>query len=181
MLFLNQRKRQNGRRNVFMTKSKRKNVPDVGIELRAACMPCELASDRATAPDIWQDKVLMNASKKFFRLPSSRLNYTYSYLQIQDGIKDGRHKAEYFFLRESLKFEKKLTCSYHVREDSVLMKGNQRDITNNIFSKFNCLRAAALGERETGTISGDNSKSSCTIMTFISAVCINFIFVKTKT
>ena len=28
----------------------RKNVPDVGIELRAACMPSELASDWATAP-----------------------------------------------------------------------------------------------------------------------------------
>ena len=31
-----------------MTKSPRKNVPDVGIELGAACMPSELASDRAT-------------------------------------------------------------------------------------------------------------------------------------
>ena len=29
--------RENGRRNVFMTKSPRKNVPDVGIELEAAC------------------------------------------------------------------------------------------------------------------------------------------------
>ena len=27
----------------------RKNVPDVGIELGAACMPSEFASDRATA------------------------------------------------------------------------------------------------------------------------------------
>ena len=52
LLFLNQRKRENGRRNVFMTKSPRKNVPDVGIELGAACMPSELASDRATAPTI---------------------------------------------------------------------------------------------------------------------------------
>ena len=34
----------------FMTKSPRKNVADVGIELGAACMPSELASDRATAP-----------------------------------------------------------------------------------------------------------------------------------
>ena len=50
LLFLNQRKRENGRRNAFMTKSPRKNVPDVGIELGAACMPSELASDRATAP-----------------------------------------------------------------------------------------------------------------------------------
>ena len=33
-----------------MTKSPRKNVPDVGIELGAARMPSELASDRATAP-----------------------------------------------------------------------------------------------------------------------------------
>ena len=33
-----------------MTKSPRKNVPDVGIELGAACMPSELTSDRATAP-----------------------------------------------------------------------------------------------------------------------------------
>ena len=36
-----------------MTKSPRKNVPDVGIELGAACMPSELASDRATAPVIF--------------------------------------------------------------------------------------------------------------------------------
>ena len=50
LLFLNQRKRENGRRNVFMTKSPRKNVPDVVIELRAACMPSEHASNRATAP-----------------------------------------------------------------------------------------------------------------------------------
>ena len=33
-----------------MTKSPRKNMPDVGIELGAACMPSELPSDRATAP-----------------------------------------------------------------------------------------------------------------------------------
>ena len=33
-----------------MTKSPRKNVPDAGIELGAACMPSEHASDRATAP-----------------------------------------------------------------------------------------------------------------------------------
>ena len=50
LLFLNQRKRENGRRNVLMTKSPRKNVPDVGIEFGAACMPSEHASDRATAP-----------------------------------------------------------------------------------------------------------------------------------
>ena len=33
-----------------MTKSPRKNVPDVGIELGAACIPSEHASDQATAP-----------------------------------------------------------------------------------------------------------------------------------
>ena len=50
LLSLNQWKRENGRRNVFMTKSPWKSVPDVGIELGAACMPSGLASDRATAP-----------------------------------------------------------------------------------------------------------------------------------
>ena len=35
-----------------MTKSPRKNVPDVGIELGATCTPSEHASDRATAPDL---------------------------------------------------------------------------------------------------------------------------------
>ena len=34
----------------FMTKSPRKNVADVGIEIRADCMPSGHASDRATAP-----------------------------------------------------------------------------------------------------------------------------------
>ena len=38
-----------------MTKSPRKKVPDVGIELGAVCMPSELASDRATAPG-WHKK-----------------------------------------------------------------------------------------------------------------------------
>ena len=36
-----------------MTKSPRKNVPDVGIELGAAYMPSEHASDRATAPSMF--------------------------------------------------------------------------------------------------------------------------------
>ena len=48
--FLNQQKRENDRRNIFMTKSPRMNVPDVGIKLGAACMPSGHASDRATAP-----------------------------------------------------------------------------------------------------------------------------------
>ena len=33
-----------------MTKSPQKNVPDVGIELGAACMPSGYTSDRATSP-----------------------------------------------------------------------------------------------------------------------------------
>ena len=44
LLFLNQRKRENGRRNVFMTKSSLG-----GSNSGAACMPSGLASDRATA------------------------------------------------------------------------------------------------------------------------------------
>ena len=35
----------------IFTKSPRKNVPEVGIEIGAACMLSEHASDRATAPD----------------------------------------------------------------------------------------------------------------------------------
>ena len=50
LLFLNQQKRENGRRNFFITRSPRKNVPDVGIELGAACMPSGHASDWATTP-----------------------------------------------------------------------------------------------------------------------------------
>ena len=56
MLFLNQWKRENGRRNFFMTKSPRKNVSDVGVELGAACMPSGHASDRDTAPGRLCDK-----------------------------------------------------------------------------------------------------------------------------
>ena len=50
LLFLNQRKRKNGRRNVFVTKSPRKNVSYVGIELGTAFMPTGHTSDRATTP-----------------------------------------------------------------------------------------------------------------------------------
>ena len=41
-----------------MTKSSRKIVPDMGIELRAACMPSELASDRATANEKRQEETM---------------------------------------------------------------------------------------------------------------------------
>ena len=55
-----------------MTKSPRKNVPEVGIELGAACMPSELASDRATAPGeregnnlFWSIKTSSDVLNKF--------------------------------------------------------------------------------------------------------------------
>ena len=38
LLFLNQRKRKSGHRNIFMTKSSRKNVPDTGYNLDTACI-----------------------------------------------------------------------------------------------------------------------------------------------
>ena len=67
LLFLNQRKRENGRRNAFMTKSPRKTVPDVGIELGAACMPSELASDRAAAPGTMRmEKWSLRAHKHYY-------------------------------------------------------------------------------------------------------------------
>ena len=50
LLFLNQQKRMNGHRNIFMTKSSQKNVPDVGVDLEFACIPINLAADRATVP-----------------------------------------------------------------------------------------------------------------------------------
>ena len=42
--------RENGCIKFFMTKSPRKNVPDVGIELRAACMPSGHASNPIEPP-----------------------------------------------------------------------------------------------------------------------------------
>ena len=49
--FLNQWKGENGRRNLFMTKSQRKNVlPDLRIEPATVCIPGGRSSDRATAP-----------------------------------------------------------------------------------------------------------------------------------
>ena len=58
LLFLNQRKRENSCRMFFMNKSPRKNVPDVGIELGAACMQSGHASDRATAPGDRQSGII---------------------------------------------------------------------------------------------------------------------------
>ena len=55
LLFLNQRKRENGRR-IFLRQSlhkrmsPRKNVPDVGVELGATCISSGHISDRAIAP-----------------------------------------------------------------------------------------------------------------------------------
>ena len=47
-----------------MTKSPRKNVPDVGIHLGAACMPSELDSDRATAPGVSYEKWVFALNRK---------------------------------------------------------------------------------------------------------------------
>ena len=77
LLFLNQRKRENGRRNIFMTKSPRKNVPDVGIELGAACMPSEHASDRATAPG--QNAICNHKTNNLsFTSPNDNFQCTYT-------------------------------------------------------------------------------------------------------
>ena len=48
LLFLNQRKRKNGRRNNFMTKSSRKDVPDARIDRDASWFPSDMTTDRAT-------------------------------------------------------------------------------------------------------------------------------------
>ena len=50
-----------------MTKSPRKNVPDVGTELGAACMPSELASDQATAPGLYS-LLMVLSNQNLFRI-----------------------------------------------------------------------------------------------------------------
>ena len=57
-----------------MTKSPRKNVPDVGIELGAACMPSELASDRATAPGLNNDDHSLNVDDYSLNVDDYSLN-----------------------------------------------------------------------------------------------------------
>ena len=49
----------------FMTKSPRNNVPDVGIELGAACMPSGHASDRATVPGLQEAFSMFSAWYRF--------------------------------------------------------------------------------------------------------------------
>ena len=60
----------------FITKSPRKNVPDVGIELGAACMPSGHASDRATAPgqDILRKEV-DNIEESFAEIDENDTSY----------------------------------------------------------------------------------------------------------
>ena len=62
-----------------MTKSPRKNVPDMGIELGAACMPSELASDRATLPGLKKDAlfVVAGVSQGDILEPLSFFNFVY--------------------------------------------------------------------------------------------------------
>ena len=47
MLFLNQWKRKNGRRNIFMIKSSWKNVPGVRIDRSASWFPSNIAANQA--------------------------------------------------------------------------------------------------------------------------------------
>ena len=68
LLFLNQRKRESGRRNFFMTKSPWKNMPDVGIELGAANMPSGHTSDQATVPGF---SLILTFFSSLFFFPSS--------------------------------------------------------------------------------------------------------------
>ena len=59
MLFLNQWKGKNGRRNIFMAKSSRKNVPDVGVEVSLQHVIVDsLATNRASAPGMTNGVIL---------------------------------------------------------------------------------------------------------------------------
>ena len=62
---MNQWKRENGRRNFFMTKSPRKNVPGVGIELGAACMPNGHASDELPRPALTLSGSVCRTSQEY--------------------------------------------------------------------------------------------------------------------
>ena len=66
LLFLNQRRRENGRRN--LTKLNRKNVPDVGIEPGAACMASGHAYDRADTPGAinWENTMVKTINPYVF-------------------------------------------------------------------------------------------------------------------
>ena len=48
--FLNQRKRENGRKNYFLTNLHERMLPDVRIEPATICIPGRRACDRAIAP-----------------------------------------------------------------------------------------------------------------------------------
>ena len=50
LLFLNQQKRKNGRRNVFMTKSSQKNVLDTRIDRSASSIPSDITTDLTIGP-----------------------------------------------------------------------------------------------------------------------------------
>ena len=87
-----------------MTKSPRKNVPDVGIELGAGCMPSGHASDRATAPGIADLEVKLLFSEAIKSIQSLVLN-TGSYvngcvkmiiLSFCQTSNSAKHKLELF-------------------------------------------------------------------------------------
>ena len=56
-----------------MTKSPRKNVQDVGIELGAAWLPSELTSNRAITPGLEVDKKAM-IRNRYYQIPHPALN-----------------------------------------------------------------------------------------------------------
>ena len=92
---------------------------------------------------IWEDKVLMNNFKDVLQTTLIKTNLHTKIInksKMESKMAVTRLK---YFLRQSLKLEKKLTYSYHVREEGVLMKGNQRDITNNLFRNLICSRVVA--------------------------------------
>ena len=73
-----------------MTKSPRKNVPDVGIELGATCMPSEHASDRATAPGVQRDIGRCCASNDFDpsdELDCRKINISSGYLSHNEKVR----------------------------------------------------------------------------------------------
>ena len=84
MLFLNQRKRKNGRRNIFMTKSSREDVPDARIERGAN----DIATVRAIAPIT---TVLECCKTRNLQVDSALL---YNFTNTNVGISEERQNEE---------------------------------------------------------------------------------------
>ena len=87
-----------------MTKSPRENIPDVGIKLRAACMPSERASDPATTPGY-------SAQFSTSNFAGSRLSEGFLSQEMEERRKDWIDKLEKTEtkLRKKLKIQAALT------------------------------------------------------------------------